>query len=128
MPIYQFNSEKERVTSHETILEAQEMTGISAKKILSSMNKKKICEEGWYFSRQPFIDILPGYTRGWSWNKSEQEVDKGKKVVKCNFSISVEFNERINNVIDRDEERGLFFRKAVLEYVEKIEAEKSELQ
>lgn len=128
MAIYQFNSDKVRVTTHETLLEAQEMTDIPAKRIISAVNSKSLCDGKWYFSRQPFIDVLFGSTETGRRKGKEGDVDKGEKVVKCNFGITHNLSDRVSKVIGEDEDRPMFFRKALLEYVEKLEAEKSPLQ
>lgn len=128
MAIYQFNSNRERVTVHETLIEAQEMTGIPSGKILSSIKSKSFCEGKWYFSRQPFIDILIGPGEDMKRAQGMHDGDSGQKVVKCNFGISHELNDRVNNVIGMNEDRASFMRKAVMYYVEKIEKENNNKQ
>ncbi len=122
MAIYQFNSDRVRVTTHDTLLDAQEMTGIPIKKILSSINSRSFCDGQWYFARQPFLDILFGPGEDIKRGKKEGEVDKGSKVVKCNFGISHELNDRVNKAIGKDEDRAMFFRKALIAYLEKLES------
>ncbi len=126
MAIYQFNSDRVRVTTHDTLLDAQEITGIPSKKILSAINAKSFCDGQWYFSRQPFLDILFGPGEDIKQAKKNDEVDKGNKVVKCNFGISHELNDRVNKAIRGDEDRAMLFRKALVAYLDKLENETKE--
>ncbi len=121
MAIYQFNSKRERVTSHPNLLEAEEMTGISGKRILTAMKSGAFCDGRWYFSRQPFMDILFSGS-----DDTRKDADGTEKTnIRCNFGISHSMNDRVNAVIEDWEDRSSFFRKAVEAYVEKLEAERN---
>lgn len=124
MPIYQFSPEKERITSYATLLEAQETTQIDCALIVSSIVRKVLCESKWYFSRSPFLDELYGAPKEMRRVHKKGETDKGIKNVRHYLHISHETNERMEKVMERGEDKGVFLRKALLSYIEKLENEK----